>query len=324
MTKDYREGVVSEDDQQVTFEFQSPYIIGATPAGSGRWGIFEPGCRNGLVLKGKASCAVSVSTDRGATWVDCGQFLDGLDLTDRVKGRRDYLLRFHAGAQELAKSNLLMVTVCQANSSVLPRLKDGGSKIRFQASGHAVVSAGPDLPSARPFVTAGKFGTPKVTMSLATPRQETVTAVHAAAHVLSGSPPRPELKYQMDVSTDAGQTWQPIVKDWTVLRQGEEPKDFWSQSMCWGTRALPQTTPGPVMVRFANNGGKPYARCEVHLEYKTSKTDDTRVTFAWVDDQGPHQASQRVASAEAGGMEWTVPTGKSVRTRWVEFAVVLR
>ena len=28
---DYKEGVVSEDDSQVTFEFQTPFVIGATP-----------------------------------------------------------------------------------------------------------------------------------------------------------------------------------------------------------------------------------------------------------------------------------------------------
>ena len=52
--------------------------------------------------EGKATCPVAVSTDRGATWQDCGTFADGLDLTDRVKGRRQYWLRFHAGAKELA------------------------------------------------------------------------------------------------------------------------------------------------------------------------------------------------------------------------------
>ena len=61
-------GVVAEDDNQVTFEFQSPYVISATPTDVNRWGIYEPGCRNGLVLKGQAHCQVSVSTDNGAAW----------------------------------------------------------------------------------------------------------------------------------------------------------------------------------------------------------------------------------------------------------------
>ena len=36
---DYREGVTSESDRQVTFEFNSPYIIAATPATSEAWGV---------------------------------------------------------------------------------------------------------------------------------------------------------------------------------------------------------------------------------------------------------------------------------------------
>src|SRR5262249_42703067 len=71
-TKEYGEGLVDEAQDRVTFEFQSPYIIGATPASAKPWGIYEPGCRNGLVLRGKVTCSVSVSVDRGATWQDCG------------------------------------------------------------------------------------------------------------------------------------------------------------------------------------------------------------------------------------------------------------
>ena len=61
-------GVVAEDDHEVTFEFATPYIIAATPPDDRPWGVYEPGCRNGLVLRGKADCTVSVSTDHGATW----------------------------------------------------------------------------------------------------------------------------------------------------------------------------------------------------------------------------------------------------------------
>ena len=50
---DYREGVVEEDDRHVVFEFHTPYIIAATPPNDKPWGIYEPGCRNGLVLRGQ-------------------------------------------------------------------------------------------------------------------------------------------------------------------------------------------------------------------------------------------------------------------------------
>ena len=44
------------------------YIIAATPPNAKPWGIYEAGCKNGLVLHGKAGCAVSVAVDRGKNW----------------------------------------------------------------------------------------------------------------------------------------------------------------------------------------------------------------------------------------------------------------
>jgi hypothetical protein len=317
---DYREGVLSEDGGQVTFEFYTPYVIAATPPNTKPWGIYDKGCRNGLVLRGRADCAVSVSTDQGKTWQDCGKLRDGLDLTDRVKGRRQYFLRLHAGAKALAKSGLTITTVCQANGSVLPRLKDNGSRVDFLASGRAVVSAGPNLPQAQAHVVAGKIGSPTGTLELATPRGEKAVAVYAAAHVHSGNPPRPEVKYQIDLSTDGGKTWRPLVKDWTVTRRGEEPKDFWSQSLCWGSSELDGKAPSSVRVRFRNDGGRPYLRCETHLVYRTPGSDATKVTFAWEDDRGPHRAAHVFAAAPGQSpAPWNVPTGRNVVTRWVEF-----
>jgi Neuraminidase (sialidase) len=146
-------------------------------------------------------------------------------------------------------------------------------------------------------------------------------AVYAAAHVLSGSPPQPEVKYQIDYSTDAGKTWQSPVKDWTISRRGDEPGDFWSQSLCWGKADLADSGPSAGRVRFRNSGGKKYARGEVHLVYRTRGDDATRVTFDWTDSEGPHRAAHRFASCRGRTepMGWTVPTGKQVRTRWVEY-----
>src|SRR5262249_4493923 len=162
----YREGMIDESDKRVTFEFYTPYIIAATPPDAAPWGIYKAGCRNGLVVNGSARCAVTVSVDQGRTWLDGGPFPDGLDLTAFVKGRRQYFIRFGAGAAELVGSGLTMTTVCQANSSVLPRLKDGVSRVEFAVSGQGIVSAGPNLAQAEPHVIAGRFGTPRVTMEM--------------------------------------------------------------------------------------------------------------------------------------------------------------
>src|SRR5262245_18441439 len=114
----------------------------------------------------------------------------------------------------------------------MPHLSDGGSTVRFQATGKALTSAGPTLPHAQSHVVQGKFGSPKVTLELAAPRGLKATAIYAAAHILSSNPPDPKVMYWIESSTDGGRTWKLIVKDWSITRRGDEPKDFWSQSFC--------------------------------------------------------------------------------------------
>jgi hypothetical protein len=316
----YKDAVVQESDSHVVLEFLTPYIIAATPAGNGAWDIYKNGCRNGLVLRGSAGCAVSVSIDRGRTWKDAGMLSGTLDLTDHVKGRKQYLLKLAAPAQALAGANLTIVTVCQMNSSVIPRLKDGGTKVTYEAGGHGLVSAGPELETARTHVVAGGFGSPTVTLAVESPRREPAVEIVAAAHVASGNPPRPEIKYRIEYSTDAGKTWRPIVADWSIPRQGVEPKDFWSQSLCWGSTALSEPATGKVLVRFSNSGGRQYLRAEAHLVYKAAGSEATNVTFAWTEDGGAKKASHVFRGI--GPATWDVPTGRNVKTRWVEFEAV--
>jgi hypothetical protein len=217
--------------------------------------------------------------------------------------------------------------VCEANAAVMPRLKDGGSVIRFEASGKAQVSAGPTVRQAAAHLIAGKLDSPRVTLGLATPRGEPITEVYAAAHVRSSSPPSPKITYQIEASFDGGKTWRSVVKDWTVNRQGDEPKDFWSQSMCWGKLLVGEKKGEKgVQVRFANDGGKQYARAEAHLVYELPRRDATRATFSWTDEKGDRTA-EHVYPAERddrGEKAWVVPTGKGVRTKWVELAPVAR
>jgi hypothetical protein len=73
-----------------------------------------------------------------------------------------------------------------------------------------------------------------------------------------------------------------------------------------------------VQVRFHNNGGKAYARCEVYLVYLAGN-DRTQATFAWTDDEGKHEAMHGFS---AKGV-WDLPTGRNVRTHWVELEPVL-
>jgi hypothetical protein len=318
-SSDYREGIIDEADDHITFEFYTPYIVAATPPNDKEWGIYDAGCRNGLVLSGNANAKIFLSVDQSHSWIDCGQLRDGLDLTDHVKGRRQYLLRIGTRAEALRNSGLAIRTVCQANVAVLPRLKDNGCVINYSASRQAVVSAGPNKPQAAAHIIAGAFDSPAVTLELSSPRGERVTAVYAAAHVASGNPPSPQIKYQIEYSTDKGRTWNAIVKDWRIPRTGEEPEDFWSQSFCYGAVNVPETTATSVQVRFRNDGGKKYLRAEVHLVYRTSGNDPIKIGYAWRDSGGESTAFQ---TFEPGVMSlWRIETGRNVETRWVEMAV---
>lgn len=313
---DFAEGVVSANENEVVLEFFSPYIIGATPPDETPWGIYKPGGKNGLVLQGAAQCAVAVSTDGTASWQDAGPFEDGMDLTDFVKGHRQYHLRFQTSADALKKANLSITTICQANPATFPRLKDNGTRLTHEASGRGIVSYGPNKQQAAPRIIAGAFDSPKVTLEFATPRGEPIRALHVAAQVASSNPPDPAITYQIEASLDGGKTWTPILKDANIDRKPNEPADFWSQSLWAAGLELPETsTASSVQVRFHNTGGKRYLRAEGHLIYPVSGTT-SRVTYAWKDSGGEHQQSQVLSHQQT----WDVPTQTNVETRWVEIA----
>lgn len=312
---DFTEGVVSADEDHVTLEFFTPYIIGATPSDDSEWGIYQPGGKNGLILHGRATCSVAISTNGGSSWHDAGTFRDGLDLTDHVKGHRQYHLRFGASGEQLKNASISLHTVCQANPATFPSLKDNGTVITHEASGRGLVSYGPNSQQAAPRIVEGAFDSPKVTLEFKTPRGEPVSAFHVAAHVASSNPPSPDIAYHIDHSLDAGKTWIPLLKDGRILRRGTEPADFWSQSMWSAALDLPDTTANSVRVRFHNTGGKRYLRAEGHLIYPVTGTT-SKVTFAWTDSAGSHQQTQLLGHRET----WQLPTQTNAKTRWVEIA----
>ncbi len=318
---DYCEAVVDEGPEHVTFAFRTPYVIGATPPNQSDWGIYKPGARNGLVLRGNATCPVTISVDDGRTWQEAGKFQDGLDLTDLVKGRQQYRLRLQTLPKTLTDSGLTITTVCQLNPAMLPRLKEGGTLVSFAASAQAVASAGPTKPEAETHVIGGAFDSPTVTLALRTPHGEPMSKLFAAAHTATGNPPRPEVKSQIEFSTDAGKTWRSLTRDWQIPRRGNEPKDFWSQSFCYGSTELKEANSGTVQLRFRNDGGKRYLRAEAHAVHDVAGHDSTKVTYSWTDSAGTHTESRPFAGVDKP-VSWDLPTGKNVQTRWVEFEPV--
>ncbi|HWE92330.1 MAG TPA: hypothetical protein VG269_00010 [Tepidisphaeraceae bacterium] len=316
----YKQGVIDEAGDHVTFEFYSPYTIAATPANTGAFGIYDPGSTNGLVLHGKANCPVQISVDQGKTWQDAGAMRDGLDLTDRVKGYCQYFLRLGVGAPALKDAGLSWRTVCQANVSVIPHLHDGENAITYLASGRGLVAAGPILEQAQTHVVDGQMGSKAVTLELTAPRHATPLTVYAAAWQASGSPPAP-VSYNIDYSTDGGTSWQPVVKDWKIERREPEPKDFWSQSFTWGQADLKDAAAGkPVRIRFSNDGGKTFRKVEAYLAYEEKDATAANVTFAWKSGNGEVKTATHSYAATAGAEDatWRFNPGEKVQTVWVE------
>ena len=303
----YRPAKEEFDDKIV--KFQTPYVIGATPPNDQPWGIYDDGCRNGLVIEGESAKPIDISLNAGRTWISCGRLESRLDLTDHVKGRSQYWLRFGDHPD-----NLEMRTVCQANVSVLPRLKDSGTSVTYAASGKSLLSVGPELDLAKSFVTAGGFGEKQLTFTI-TP-DKPVIGLHVAAHIASGSPPNPKVRYQIEYSLNNGVSWQPVVKDWSIPRRGNEPADFWSQSFCYGSSEISSVANQSIQVRFHNDGGKRYLRAEAHLIQNLGGSSPLRVTYNWTDHRGRHREFH---DFDANNGRWRLETGKDVRTHWVEF-----
>jgi hypothetical protein len=319
----YKEGVVDEGPEHVTFEFNSPYVIGCTPSNGKPWGVYDAGGRNGLVVTG-APCPVEVSTDHGKTWqhpagppASAG---GDTDFTDHVKGRRHYWLRFGAGAAKLRESKLGWRTTCQANTATMPRVHDGTNRVTFLAGGKGVFSAGPDKAQVEQHVVEGGLDSPSVTLEVTAPRGEKTVRLHAAAWQASGAPPSPDVAYHIEYSTDAGTTWAPVVKDWRIIRRSPEPADFWSQSFCWGDIELPGVT-GPVRVRFRNTGGKAYRTVEAHLVYDLPTPSPLQVTFAWDETGHPVRSATHTYPGTGGVADgaWVFDAGKVLKTRRISY-----
>ena len=320
----YRQGVIDEASDHVTFEFYTPYIIAATPPNSKAWGIYDRGGKNGLVLHAArvpAGCTVQISTDQGKTWQDGGALADGLDLTDLVKGCQQYFLKFGLGADSLRPAGLRWTTVCQANVCTIPHLHDGQNAITYAAGGEGIIAAGPLASQAAAHLVDGRFDSPSVTLELSAPRGANPLHVYAAAWQASGDPPS-DVKYAIDLSSNGGKTWSPMVKDWSILRRPPEPGDFWSQSFTWGdTPVHANSKATPIRLRFFNDGRRPFRKAEAYLTYDVIDATPAHVTFCWKDSAGQSRtAAHSYANGPSAAEDatWHFDAGDKPQTQWVE------
>ena len=319
----YREGVIAEDAESVTFFFQSPYAVAASPAAAHRAkpdAVEHDGGSGGLVITARAAgCAVQVSTDAGRSWSPPAALVDRLDLTDLVKGRHGYRLKFNAAPAALADKGIAIRTVCMANDRTMPHLKDNGTTVEFAATNKGVFSTGSDVTQAAAFVTAGGFGQKSVEFTVPTPGGRPIREIHAVGWVASGVPPDPTVPYAIDYSTDNGSTWKPIVKDWRIELMGYQSDDWWSQSFCFGARDIAAERAKSVKVRFSNPTCT-YRRAQVDLVYDTGEVLPVEVRFDWTEAGQPRSAAHTFAAGDPA--PWAIPTGTDVVTNWVDMRPV--
>jgi hypothetical protein len=200
----------------------------------------------------------------------------------------------------------------------VPRLKDDGSQVRFEATNRAIAPGGPNFDQAGAKLVEGAFPSPSLTFEIAAPRKSPVARVHAAAMIESWNPPRPNVHHTIESSVDGGKTWSTIVKDWMIERRAPEPKVIAPLTHVWGSGDVKGTS--PVRVRIRNDRGMEYPRAEAHLTYETPVRDATKVTFDWTERSGARRLSHTFAAGSTD--PWSVPTGKDVQTRWVEYEAV--
>jgi len=317
----YKEAVVEEADDHIIFSFRTPYVIAATPPNNKEWGIYDEGCKNGLVINPTTPIVPTVSVDCGKTWR-----LGVLnDFTDVVKGHNQYWIKFSAPRSRVPIPPAVLKemigswrTICQTNVATIPHLHDGSNKITFTSSANALLSAGPTKSQAAAHQIAGKLESGNVTLELKTPHDEKPTHLYAASWQSSGNPPS-NSKYQIDYSTDSGQTRNSLVKDWQIIRRSPEPNDFWSQSFTWAD-SDPKSA-GPIQIRFTNSEHRAYRKVEAHLAYEISNPSPTTVTFSWRSPNDPPKTASHVYPPNAADdASWAFDAGQNVQTLWIEYS----
>ena len=220
-------------------------------------------------------------------------------------------LAFTEGGADVAVASLTEATVGKVAEEIRAM---GGTAL--PVTGDATKAADMDRIASKVLAEFGHIDT--LVTCVGDSIRKPVVKLHASAHVASGSPPNPKVRYHIEYSLDSGKTWLSIVKGRAIPRRGDEPGDFWSQSFSYGSSAIRAAAGKTILVRFRNDAGKRYLRAEAHLIQATGQSDPVKVTYAWTDASGLHQGSH----VFRGKGEWKLATGKQVRTRWVQFEPV--
>lgn len=324
----YREGATTEKntvltegvlrgksaEAAVTFEHTSPYIIAAWPEARGdrEWNLLEEKCVDGAVAAGVAigEVAVRVSVDAGQTWRQVGtargQFR--VDFTDVVKGRHSYLVSLGLGPKDGIKS-LTLRTVVQVGRGVVPRLKDGGTKVTYQASGQGAIHGGPSQYLAEPLRRKDLETEGFRVMEVRTPG-----AVRFASGMLRASGPD-RGPWSVAFSLDGGKTWKTGLKD-VRLQEGESGWGGGHHAYAWAEMEFPDNKDARSVLVKVGKGNISHA--EMYVTYQQPNTSALAVTYSWTEGDQPRQDTHVIPAGKQDDT-WTIPTGKGVMMKSVRF-----
>ena len=303
-------------DSYVTFEHVSPYVIAARSAEGGdrEWKVTKDKCVDGAIVSGSATGDVplTVSVDGGRNWQSIGAAKGEfkIDFTDVVKGRHEYLLRVNLPPGS-GLTSLKMRTVTQVGRGVFPRLKDGGTKVSYQASGQSVIHGGPSQYLAEQLRRKDLEKDGCRVYQIKAPG-----AIRHASGVVRVEDARGG-PWSVEFSLDGGKTWQVGVKDVKTGGEGDKQWDNGSAGYIWAEMDFPGNKKAKdVLIRFGKGN---ILQAQVFATYEQKDTSAVDVTYGWTEDGKPRQDTHKIASGKVTDT-WTVPTGEKVKTKWVRFA----
>lgn len=340
------QGITARGPASVAFAFFSPYIIAAMPADD--TDPAKDGATNGAVLTAEVAgqIAVDVSTNNGLSFQPVGtlQGNSWIDFTDAVKGRNQYLLRFHLD-KGLRLESLHLRTVVTTCRAIYPKLKSGKTTITYQSDGQTAFEASPDFAhfqlatAEQSFVSqqnltwASYDGDLSVAWrtdkreagciyKITSPTAATLNQVSAAVNLSWPSPTPKGAWAELAVSASPNGPW-------TVIRKLDpQAEDVVNRNICpwywiYGATDVSRQALKTAYVRIRFSGaGKPCGIRYVYLygTYPAGAASPLTMTYYWKSGDEIRRHAETVPAGQAQ-YSYTIDTGPGVRNLKVVFAV---
>jgi hypothetical protein len=355
----YREGVHAQSDNvvrrekpprlasgdgkeaSIAFFHFSPYVICGDPADDAN--PMTGPASEGVVVSGETAGEVSIdaSADGGQTWQVAGAVTGEFrrDLTDLVKGRYGWLIRFRWRG-DAGLHRLQFNTTTQVSQTIYPRLKAEGCDVTYRCAARGVTPIRPNfgLPEVQIVAMEAKeLRSPNVAylgrgqksrlayqvqgakpgeivFRVASPRP--LLEIAAAARYSVRSPSPPECDFHLDVSTDGGRAWRRFA-------ESDVPTDNeFSSGWVYGKTDVASANVNEALVRVhLYAGGYPTGLIDAEFFgiHQTPPPQPLELTYGWRED-GQSKTHREAVPAGAAEHRFHIPTAKSIADEFVRLA----